>query len=798
MIVGMIAGITGLVVAFTKLFAATIQARVQMDKIMGAMQQATGSAFFAKKEFEFVSEVADRMGQKVSATAEAFAQFAAAARDTKVEGQGVRTIFEGVLSAVTALRLPTETQTGLFRALTQMMSKGVIQSEELRGQFGERLAGGFEIVRKKIGATRAEFARMLKAGELIAEKFIIPIGEAMQETFGEQALKSAQTFTAAVNRMDNAQFEFNLRLEELIDTSGVAIGAIDTLTASIKFLTENLDNAGAAAAAFGVTFAIVFAPQIVAGVKLLWSGIKLLTAAVWGLNLAMLANPAAALTGWIARLVAGVAAGTGAFFLLTSAIDESANKTRRLMEETEELLEVEELRNSLQLAQTKTMIAVRLQHLKVLEAEAQAVRDFIAALPKTIGRSLALQFSTEELEEMDASLAKFRKQIEALQTLVDKGIKPLGGDADEVSKAMKRATDKVEELGLALERAEQQMASLGKKGADTPAFLDALFEAQDILKDLSTEELDALNAKLAELGITGMEPVEALRQLVFQTRLAEDQWKDMLKTFERSPKIMRDLSEQLSRMDREMEAMGRGIGAFEVLQKQFAKEDAIRKYAETLAKMSETFRAMLPTVQEFADKLDVFDRVQTQFEELKDVAKGFEDALASAFESAIIEGENLRSVLAGLLKDLASFFLKKGTGLLFGAISDVVFGAVTAHGGGKIGSSSMPKRNVSASVFRNAQSLELGGVAGLASDEVPTILHRGETVRTLAQEAALKGGGGGVTNHFVVDMRGASSAAVRRLERFVLYIDGSLERRALNVVGDSRRHGFSRSAFGAR
>ena len=55
MIVGLIAGITGLTVAFIKLFASTIKARVQMDKIMGAMQQATGSAYFAKEEFEFVA-----------------------------------------------------------------------------------------------------------------------------------------------------------------------------------------------------------------------------------------------------------------------------------------------------------------------------------------------------------------------------------------------------------------------------------------------------------------------------------------------------------------------------------------------------------------------------------------------------------------------------------------------------------------------------------------------------------------------------------------------------------------------
>ncbi|KKL07907.1 hypothetical protein LCGC14_2581270, partial [marine sediment metagenome] len=397
----------------------------------------------------------------------------------------------GVVSAVTALRLPTETQTGLFRALTQMMSKGVIQSEELRGQFGERLAGGFEIVRKKIGKTRAEFAKMLKTGQLIAEKFIIPIGEAMQETFGVQALKSANTFTGAVNRMDNAQFEFNLTLEKLINTSGVAIGAVNTLTSSIKFLTENLDNAGAAAAAFGVTLAIVFAPQIIGLIVAIGRGIGFLAGAVWTLNFALLALPGLGIIVWLARLAAGIAVGTAAFFVFAGAIDETAKKTRMLAGETEDLLQIEQLRNKLQLDQTKKMIAVRLQHLKVLEAEAQAIRDFVAALPKTIGRSLVLQFSTEELEKMDVGLVKLRKNIVDLQALVDKGLVPLTSDADEASKSLDKATKKVRGLIDAFRDAQrlEQAAQENRFGTGVAvARIEALNDAMRITAELAAPE----------------------------------------------------------------------------------------------------------------------------------------------------------------------------------------------------------------------------------------------------------------------------------------------------------------------
>ncbi len=47
-------------------------------------------------------------------------------------------------------------------------------------------------------------------------------------------------------------------------------------------------------------------------------------------------------------------------------------------------------------------------------------------------------------------------------------------------------------------------------------------------------------------------------------------------------------------------------------------------------------------------------------------------------------------------------------------------------------------------------------------------------------------GSGGVSNHFVVDMRGASIAAVRRLERIVSAVNGSIEPRAVAAVANAQ------------
>jgi tape measure domain-containing protein len=47
-------------------------------------------------------------------------------------------------------------QRGIFKALEQMLSKGNVQAEELRGQLGERLPGAIYFSAKALGVTTRE------------------------------------------------------------------------------------------------------------------------------------------------------------------------------------------------------------------------------------------------------------------------------------------------------------------------------------------------------------------------------------------------------------------------------------------------------------------------------------------------------------------------------------------------------------------------------------------------------------------------------------------------------------------
>jgi hypothetical protein len=62
-----------------------------------------------------------------------------------------------------------------------------------------------------------------------------------------------------------------------------------------------------------------------------------------------------------------------------------------------------------------------------------------------------------------------------------------------------------------------------------------------------------------------------------------------------------------------------------------------------------------------------------------------------------------------------------------------------------------------------------------------------DTAGTIVPQSAMSlGGGGGISNHFTVDARGADVAAVQRLENFVKSMNGSIEQRAINAVTNKR------------
>ena len=175
-------------------------------------------------------------------------------------------------------------------------------------------------------------------------------------------------------------------------------------------------------------------------------------------------------------------------------------------------------------------------------------------------------------------------------------------------------------------------------------------------------------------------------------------------------------------------------------------------YFQTLAKAAvDSFEAQEKAAREaltgiekgFADYADEALDVNTQIERAtKNALRGMEDAFVQFVQTGKLSFSDLaKSIIADLARIAARQAIGGLVGSLLGSFGasgggfSPGFGSFpTSHTGGVAGRATRFRSGVDPRVFAFAQRLHRGGIAG---DEVPTILRRGETVRTPEQEAAL-------------------------------------------------------------
>jgi len=139
---------------------------IQTDAIRTALEFTFRSADIADQKLEMLRRTADRLGLEYVSLASAYKSFTGAAIASNYPVKEADKIFQSVANASAKLKLTTEQTNGALMALQQMISKGNVQAEELRGQLGERLPGAFAIAARAMGVSTKELGKMLEKGEV--------------------------------------------------------------------------------------------------------------------------------------------------------------------------------------------------------------------------------------------------------------------------------------------------------------------------------------------------------------------------------------------------------------------------------------------------------------------------------------------------------------------------------------------------------------------------------------------------------------------------------------------------------
>lgn len=179
-----------------------IDANVAIENFGRAMTLVTGSTEGAAESLDYVKRISNTLGLEITGTTDNFVSLSAAAKGTALEGQATRDIFEAVSKAMSLLGKSSADTRGALLAIQQMISKGTVSAEELRGQLGERLPGAFQLAARAMGVTTAELGKLLEGGNVAATDLLPKLAAELNKTFGETTYVT--TFNAELNRLINS------------------------------------------------------------------------------------------------------------------------------------------------------------------------------------------------------------------------------------------------------------------------------------------------------------------------------------------------------------------------------------------------------------------------------------------------------------------------------------------------------------------------------------------------------------------------------------------------------------------
>lgn len=665
----------------------------QLDKMAIKLGEDTlTNATEARNAIVVLSTSAGLMGQN-------FERALISAQDLTAQGLGGLIQNSRILARV--LADPGEGLEGLAR-------KGIIFEDSLLRQikalalFGRKADAQVLILNKIEEATKG--AAVAAADSL--KGALDTLGERMTR-FGEVISTTGDAtnnFRDAVNDLSDRLLNLTETLERTGTASSTLGIAFKTLGDAAAFLLDNID-------------VLLFALGGAAAGKVLGSFIKLVGSAggvlIWattkvkkfGFSIALLLktltrlHPVLLVLGLVLGAIAALALRTNEVAKATTeyddAIDENIKKLGLQKKATEDLGEAQKVQaiDALKatMASIEAQITATQELLRINEEAQEAAREkasgtktrtslgppplaklgkeeeaLILVLETLIQRwseiSAAVNKSVKQDKDKAATMAKLRKEGDALADIIENSKKAIRGADGAASKLQKQldnlAVNGVDKVTLAQMKFDDQLVDAAEKLAalediikDNVAIRDAQGAKIDAVR-LATERLIPLqkeHAKLTKVNNEALANEVAIRKLIdAPRRKAIADVKMNIRLLRGETAALREGEDSLEQFTIQMNAFNTTIDTFQTLIKQGVDPEEALKYAKALAEAGIE-----------ADELALKNaKIQEGIDRLQDAGERFGLVFVSAFEEAVLSGAALGDILKGLEQDLIKLIFR--------------------------------------------------------------------------------------------------------------------------------------------
>lgn len=233
----------------------TVQAGRERIKMSNIMTASTKDAEEYAKAMEYVRAESNRLGQSTTEMGLGFAKVMQSVQG-KLSLEKTQKIFTGFGELMTVMGNSADDQKGVYRAMTQMFSKGKIEAEE-EGQMAERGLPMKELVKRAAmevyKVDQKGYEKMRKAGSVKAEDVLPRVAELMSEMANKnnalekslnQSLVKQQQF---MNRLND--FAENIMtggldamLGDIFDKLSALVDILSEITTGAKAFKKSIDD----------------------------------------------------------------------------------------------------------------------------------------------------------------------------------------------------------------------------------------------------------------------------------------------------------------------------------------------------------------------------------------------------------------------------------------------------------------------------------------------------------------------------------------------------------------------------
>lgn len=197
------AGITTVVDTALRAIVSVGEVINSFERYRTVIDFASNGTLELNQNLAFLQKLADKTGTNVELLYQKFGTFSVGAREAGFSLNETRKIFQSLVNAGGALKMSDEAVERSLKAISDAISKGVLQSEELKGQLGDHLPSALALFAKGLGVSTEKLTEMLKQGVVISRETLPKFAEQLDKTFGAEAQNNVKTISGSWNRATN-------------------------------------------------------------------------------------------------------------------------------------------------------------------------------------------------------------------------------------------------------------------------------------------------------------------------------------------------------------------------------------------------------------------------------------------------------------------------------------------------------------------------------------------------------------------------------------------------------------------